>query len=108
MVATLLRIFVDEDDRYAGRPLHLAIVEALRAQGFSGATALKGVEGYGASGRLRSARAVETTVGLPILIEVIDEEENMHAFVPALRAMMSSGLITLERLDVIHVVKGGA
>jgi uncharacterized protein len=103
----LLRIFLDEDDRIDGRPLHLAIIDALVSAGFSSATALKGIEGFGASGRLRAARAVEQSAGLPVLIEVIEEESKVVAFLPMLEAMMSGGLLTLETIQTIHVTGGG-
>ena len=101
----LLRVFVDEDDRLDGRPLHLAIVEALQAAGFSGATVLKGIEGFGYSRKVRAAHAIDQALGMPVLIEVIDDEDKIAAFVPTLTAMMTSGLITLERIELIHVVR---
>jgi uncharacterized protein len=102
----LLRVFVDEDDRYEGRPLHLAIVDALRSAGFTGATVLKGVEGFGTSNRLRAARAPDQATGLPVLIEVIDDETRIVQFLPVLKAMMQSGLVTLEKLQLLRLSKG--
>jgi PII-like signaling protein len=102
---TLLRVFLDEDDRLDGQPLHLGIVEAMRGAGFGGATVLKGIEGFGASKALRTSRAVESGRGLPILIEAIERRELVEAFVPKLRSMMHGGTITIEDLDVAHVVR---
>ena len=100
----LLRIFIDEDDRVDGRPAHLAIVDAMAAFGFCGATVLKGIEGFGRSGRLRAARAVDQGTGLPVLIELIDDETRIAAFLPQLEQIMQGGLITLESIAVTQVV----
>jgi len=104
---TLLRVFLDEDDRAGGRPLHLAIVEAMKAIGISGATVRKGIEGFGASRRIRASRVAEGGYGLPILIEAIEQRELILSFVPKLRAMMTGGMITLENLDVAIIVREG-
>jgi PII-like signaling protein len=98
--ATLLRIFLDEGERWEHRPLFEAIVEELRRNGFAGATVLKGIEGFGASGAVRSARTFDYSASLPILIEVAESEERVHAILPHLREMMSGGLITLERVRI--------
>jgi PII-like signaling protein len=102
----LLRIFVDEDDRYEGRPLYMAIVDALKAAGFTGATVLKGIEGYGIHKMVHAARTFDMSTNLPILIEVIEEEAKIVAFLPALRAMVSEGLITLENLELMRISRG--
>lgn len=102
-IGKLLRIFIDESDRFEGRPLSYAIVEALRAAGFVGATVLKGIEGYGIHRRLHAARSVETTSDLPILIEVIDDEAKIAAFLPTLRSMVREGLLTLENVQMHRI-----
>jgi PII-like signaling protein len=96
----LLRIFVDEEARYDGKPLYAAIVEALKDAGFAGATVLKGIEGFGPHHAVRSARTVDFSANLPVLIEVFEQEEKVLAFIPTLRAMMNDGLITLENVQV--------
>lgn len=98
--AKLLRIFLDEDDRIGGRPLHLAIVDALLSSGFAGATTRKAIEGFGASRRIRAARAHDHATGMPILIEVIEDESKLAAFLPTLEAMMMGGLLTLETIQI--------
>lgn len=100
---TLLRVFVDESDRFEGKPLYMAIVERLKADGFVGATVLKGIEGYGLHGIVHSARAVDFAENLPILIEVIETEEKISAFIPTLKEMISEGLVTLEKLDFMRI-----
>ena len=104
----LLRIFVDEEDRYNGQPLYMAIVAALRAAGFTGATVLKGIEGFGTHKTVHAARVFDQSTNLPILIEVIEEEAKILAFLPALRSMVSEGLITLEKLELMRVSRGGS
>ncbi|HZY98304.1 MAG TPA: DUF190 domain-containing protein [Candidatus Baltobacteraceae bacterium] len=98
--ATLMRIFVDEADRYAKKPLYAAIVEELRRNGFAGATVLKGIEGFGAHRAVHAARSVDFASNLPVVIEVAETEERIRAIVPALTAMMGDGLITLERITM--------
>jgi len=102
----LLRIFIDEADRYEGKPLYMAIVEALKAAGFTGATVLKGIEGYGIHKTVHAARTFDLSTNLPILIEVIEQEAKITAFLPALRTMVSEGLITLENLELMRISRG--
>jgi PII-like signaling protein len=104
----LLRIFVDEDDRYDGKPLYMAIVEALKAAGFTGATVLKGIEGYGIHKTVHAARTFDLSTNLPILIEVIEDEAKVMAFLPTLRAMIAEGLITLENLELMRISRGAS
>jgi uncharacterized protein len=101
----LLRIFVDEEDRWHGKPLYAAIVEALRSAGFTGATVLKGIEGYGASKAVHSARTFDVSTNLPILIEVMEQAEKVTAFMPTLRDMIGEGLITLENVQLMRFSK---
>jgi uncharacterized protein len=103
---TLLRIFVDEEDRWQGKPLYAAIVEALRDSGFAGATVLKGVAGFGAHKAVHSARVFDFSANLPVLIEVMEGEDKVLAFIPALREMVSEGLITLENVQLLRLSKG--
>lgn len=102
----LLRIFVDEDDRFDGRPLYMALVDALKASGFAGATVLKGIEGFGVHKTVHAARTFDQSTNLPILIEVIEEETKILAFLPTLRSMISEGLITLEKLELMRISRG--
>ena len=101
MIATLLRIFLDEEDRHGKQPLYMAIVDELRDKGFAGATVLKGIEGFGARRRVSSIRTIEYATNLPVLLEVADEEEKVASILPRLREMISGGLITLERIEIL-------
>lgn len=102
----LLRIFIDEDDRYDGKPLYMALVDALKAAGFTGATVLKGIEGYGIHKTVHAARTFDQSTNLPILIEVIEDEAKISAFLPTLRAMIAEGLLTLESLELVRISRG--
>lgn len=97
----LARIYIGESDTWHGRPLYEAIVHLLRDRGLAGATVLRGIEGYGAKQHLHTTRILRLSTDLPVLIEVVDVEERVRAILPELDAMVSGGMITLERVEVI-------
>ena len=97
----LLRIFVGESDRWEGRPLYEAIVLEARKRGLAGATVTKGVMGFGAHSRIHTAKLLELSQDLPMVIEIVDAPEAIGAFVPDLEKMMGDGLITIERAEVL-------
>src|SRR5215475_8815333 len=97
----LLRIHIGEADRYRGKPLYQAIVELLRSRHYAGATVLRGILGFGPNSKLHSDRFVELSMDLPIVIECIETEERIEAFLPELDGMLGGGVITLERTKVI-------
>lgn len=97
----LLRIYIGESDQHEGRPLYQAIVERLRDGGIAGATVLRGIEGFGAHARLHTTRLLRLSEDLPILIEVVDSDERIHAVLPELDGMVRDGLITMEKVQVI-------
>ena len=99
--AAILRIFTSEDARHERRPLYEAIVLAGREMHLAGATVLRSPMGFGPSGRLRTVRGWSLAACLPIVIEIIDSEEKITAFLPRLRDMMPEGLVTLERVRVV-------
>jgi hypothetical protein len=100
--AVLLRIFIGENDRSGGSPLYEAIVLKAREQHLAGATVLRGSMGFGASSRLHTAKILRLSEDLPLLIEIVDSEEKIDAFLPTLDGMMSSGLITMEKVQVLQ------
>lgn len=100
--AVLLRIFTDVGDRWHMEPLYLAIVERARQQHLAGATALRGVVGFGQSGRLHRERALPVRPDQPVVIEIVDTEEKIAAFLPMLDFMMESGLVTMEKAGVLQ------
>ena len=100
--AVLLRIFIGESDRAGGSPLYEAIVLKAREQHLAGATVLRGPMGFGASSRLHTTKILRLSEDLPLVIEIVDSEEKINAFLPTLDAMMTSGLITLEKVQVLQ------
>jgi hypothetical protein len=100
--ALLLRIFIGEDDKFGGSPLYEAIVLRAREMHLAGATVLRGPMGFGASSRLHTAKILRLSEDLPLVIEIVDSEEKIDDFLPVLDRMMSSGLITLEKVQVLQ------
>ena len=99
--ALLLRIFIGESDRRDGRPLHEVIVEEARRRGMAGATVLRGFLGFGANSRLHTSKVLRLSEDLPIVVEIVDQEDGIEAFLPELDTMISEGLVTLEKVRVI-------
>src|SRR5258708_21853406 len=100
--AQLLRIFIGEADRHDGKPLYEAIVLKAREMHVAGATVLRGGLGYGHSSRLHSAKILRLSDDLPLVVEIVDSEEKIRVFLPVLDSMMTSGLITLEKVQVLQ------
>jgi|SRR5579862_8868769 uncharacterized protein len=100
--ASLLRIFIGEDDRAGGRPLYEAIVVAARDSHLAGATVLRGPLGFGRSSRLHAAKMLRLSQDLPVVIEIVDTEEKIEGFLPVLKSLTQSCLITLEKVTVIR------
>jgi PII-like signaling protein len=100
--AVLLRIYIGESDRWEHRPLHEAIVLKARELHLAGATVLRGPMGYGKSSRLHTAKILRLSMDLPIIIEIVDSEEKINAFLPVLDPMMGGGLVTLERVKCLE------
>jgi PII-like signaling protein len=98
---TLMRIHLGESDKWRGKPLHEAIVELLRKEGFSGATVLRGVGGYGGSSVYHTDKLLRLSQDLPIIVEVIESTERIDGILPRLDQMIEGGLITLEKVRVI-------
>ena len=100
--AMLLRILIGESDRWHHQPLYEALVIKAREAGLAGATVLRGPMGFGASSRLHTAKILQLSNDLPIIIEIVDTEEKLNGFLPVLDEMMGGGLVTLEKIKVIH------
>ncbi len=96
----LLRIFIGEGDRWEGRPLYEAIVRAARQHGLAGATALRGIEGFGASNRIHTVKVLRLSENLPIVVEIVDRPERIAAFLPVIDEMVGEGMVTLEKVRV--------
>ena len=100
--AVLLRVFVGADDRHGQRALYEAIVERAREMTMAGATVLPGPEGFGQSRHIRSELSVDAGPRQPMVIEIVDSEEQIDRFLPVLDGMMDSGLVTLEKAKVLQ------
>jgi PII-like signaling protein len=100
--AVLLRIFFGENDKFHRLPLHEAIVLKAREMHLSGATVLRGHIGFGHSSRIHASKFLRLSQDLPVVVEIIDSQANIDSFLPVLDDMMSSGLITMERAEVLQ------
>jgi len=98
----LMRIFIGEGDKFGGRPLHEALVELLRKEGFHGATVLRGVAGFGAHSVYHTEKILRLSRDLPIIVEVVDTQENVDRVMPRLDEMIEGGMITLEKIKVMR------
>ena len=97
---SLLRIFIGETDRHQGRPLYEWLVIEAKKKHLAGATVLRGIMGFGRSSRVHSAKILRLSEDLPVVVELVDSEENLEAFLEDVEPAISEGLATLERADV--------
>ena len=104
--AMSLRIFLGESDRWKHQPLYEAIVLKARETHLAGATVLRGAMGFGKSSRLHTAKILRLSMDLPIVIEIVDSEDKINAFLPLLRPLIGGGLVTLEKVRVIEYRAG--
>ncbi len=106
--AVLLRIFIGEGDHYHHQPLYEAIVTKAREMHLAGATVLRGPMGFGHGAHLHTAKILRLSEDLPIVVEIVDTEDRIRAFVDQVEPMVDSGLITLEKATVIRYGKKGS
>jgi PII-like signaling protein len=99
--ATKLTIYIGASDRHGRKPLHLAIVELLHEEGISGATVLHGIEGYGSHKRIHTARILDLSGDLPLVIVVVDRPEKIEAVLPKLDEIIGEGLVTTEDVRIV-------
>jgi hypothetical protein len=104
----LLRIFIGESDQWEGSPLYEAIVLKAREMHLAGATVLRGPMGFGKNSHMHTAKLLELSTDLPVLIEIIDTEDRMAAFLPVVDRMVSDGLVTIEEVEVFKYAGGRA
>ena len=97
----LLRVFVGETDRVAGKSLYEQIVLKARELGLAGATVVRGIMGFGASSRVHSAKILRLSEDLPIVIEIVDTEDNLNKLMPFIDENVTEGLVTMEKVRVI-------
>jgi PII-like signaling protein len=103
--AVLLRIFLGEDDKFGNLPLYEAIVLKARELHLAGATVLRGPIGFGPSSRLHTTKLLRLSQDLPMVVEIVDTQDKIDALLPALDAMMTSGLVTQEKVQVLQYGK---
>ncbi len=99
--ATLLRIYLGERDRHGPRPLYEAIVLKARAMQLAGATVLRGPMGFGKSSQLHTAKVLQLSMDLPVVVEIVDTPDRIRTFLPVLDEMMQGGLVTIENVQVL-------
>jgi uncharacterized protein len=100
--AVLLRIFFGEDDKFQHQPLHEAIVLKARELHLGGATVLRGHMGFGHSSRIHTSKILRLSQDLPVVVEIVDSKEKIDTFLPLLDEMMTSGLVTIEKVQVLQ------
>ncbi len=98
----LLRVFIGESDKQHGKPSYQAIVEMLRREKISGATVLRGILGYGPHSQPHTINILRLSQDLPIIVEVVDTQENIDRVLPQIEEMAQDGLITMEKVHVIR------
>lgn len=100
--AVLLRIFVEEQEHYKGKPLYEHIVEQARSIPLAGATVVRGIMGFGSDHHLHSSRILSISLNLPVIVEIIDTEEQTDRFLERIDGIMKEGLVTKEHIDFIQ------
>jgi PII-like signaling protein len=105
---TLVRIFIGDADTWHHQPLHRAILERLRREGFAGATVLHGVAGFGAASVIHTSNIVDLSADLPVVIEVVDDDAHVQKLLPILDEMITKGgaLVTMEKVHVVRYAPG--
>ncbi|PYQ56138.1 MAG: hypothetical protein DMF53_26400 [Acidobacteria bacterium] len=104
--ATLVRVFIGESDQWRHQPLALAVIERLRKEGYSGATVLRGVAGFGARSVLHTTQILRLSEDLPVVIEMVEAHERVEALLAVLDEMVPEGLVTLEKVRVVKYSPG--
>jgi PII-like signaling protein len=98
--AKLVRIYISETEKWHGQPLYEAIIHFAKDEGIAGATVLRGITGFGADSRIQSAKLLELSADLPLVVEIVDSAKRIATILPALEAMVTKGLITIENVQV--------
>ncbi len=104
----MVRVFLGEDDRWHGQFLHVALLERFRKEGIAGATVFRGISGFGARSIVHSTHLLRMSEDLPLVVEVVDTPEHIERMLPIIDAMVSEGLVTVEKVRVIKYAAGSA
>jgi PII-like signaling protein len=97
-----LRIYIGESDRYRGKPLYMYLLELFRRRGLKGATVIRGMAGYGSHSMIHTAGVLRLSEDLPVIVEVVDEEDAINSVLDEVKAVVKEGLVTLERVEVLY------
>jgi len=106
--AVLMRIFLGEGERIQGRPAYRFLVDLLRQEKIAGATVLRGVLGFGAKSHLHTASLLRLSQHLPVVVEIIDTQQNIDRVLPLLDEFLTEGLVTCEKVRVLRYAPGNA
>ena len=105
---TLIRVFIGESDKWHHQPLHVALLERLRKEGFAGATVLRGIAGFGARSVLHSTHLLRLSQDLPMVVEIVESEDRVARLTAILEEMIADGLVTMEKVRVLRYSPGNA
>ena len=103
---SLVRIFIGKNDKWHHQPLFVALIERLRKEGFAGATVFQGVAGFGARSVMHTVQILRLSSDLPVLVEIVESEEQVERLIPILDEMIGEGLVTIERVRVLKYSAG--
>ncbi len=99
--ARRLTIYLGDEERYRGKPLYRCLLNLLLEEGIAGATVLRAIEGYGSEKKIRTARILDLSVNMPMMIVAVDLEEKIDAVLPKVDEMVNKGLITVEKVEIV-------
>ncbi|MGA3047186.1 MAG: DUF190 domain-containing protein [Terracidiphilus sp.] len=99
--ARMMRIYIGESDRWKDKPLHTALVEAMRANDIAGVTVYRGILGYGAHRRIHKGKPLHLSQDCSIMLSAVDTDEKLQAFLPLVDQMVDEGLVVLSDVDII-------
>jgi PII-like signaling protein len=103
----LVRIFIGDSDKWHHQPLDRALIERLRKEGFAGTTVFRGIAGFGAASIIHTSHLVDLSADLPVVIEVVDDQEHVDRLLPILDEMITKGaLVTIEKVRVLKYAAG--
>ncbi|HEY3283363.1 MAG TPA: DUF190 domain-containing protein [Armatimonadota bacterium] len=105
--AKKLRIYIGESDQWHGHPLFTVLVKRAREMGLAGATVSRGLEGFGAHSRIHTARILRLSEDLPVVVEIVDIEERVQAFLPVMEELVTEGLVTIEDVHILRYIAPG-
>lgn len=104
---TIIRIFIGESDKHEGMPLYEWIVRRAKLKGLAGSTVVRGIQGFGAQSKIHSAKILALSSDLPIVVELVDSEEKIEAFMPELEGALKEGLVIKDTVEIAFYQASG-